>query len=104
MADLSLFDLTGKKALVTGGAIGIGRGCAVALARAGADVAIVDLNGQAGKKTADEIRSMGVRSLFVACDVTQKAQVQAMVGQVVEQFRAIGHCRQQCRHRDPGGR
>ncbi len=60
MADLSLFDLTGKKALVTGGAMGIGRGCAVALARAGADVAIVDLNDKAGSKTADEIRSMGV--------------------------------------------
>ena len=104
MADLSLFDLTGKKALVTGGAMGIGRGCAVALARAGADVAIVDLNEKAGNKTADEIRSMGVRSLFVACDVTQKAQVQAMVGQVVRAVWAFGHRRQQRRHRDPGGR
>lgn len=86
MADFSLFDLTGKKALVTGGAVGIGRGCAVALARAGADVAVVDLNEQAGAKTADEIRSMGVQAMFVACDVTQKARVQAMVQQVAERF------------------
>lgn len=86
MADLTLFDLTGKKALVTGGAVGIGRGCAVALAKAGADVAIADLNEQAGQKTAEEIRSMGVDALFVACDVTKKDQVQAMVGQVVERF------------------
>ena len=86
MGDLSLFDLTGKQALVTGGAMGIGRGCAVALARAGANVAIVDLHEEAGKKTADEIRSMGVDGLFVACDVTEKAQVQAMVGQVVARF------------------
>jgi len=86
MADLSLFDLTGKKALVTGGAVGIGRGCAVALARAGADVAVVDLNAEAGAKTAEEIRSMGVEAHFVACDVTQKAQVQDMVRQVVERF------------------
>ena len=50
MPDLSLFDLTGKKALVTGAAVGIGRGCAVALARAGADVAIVDLNEAAGER------------------------------------------------------
>lgn len=86
MSDLSLFDLTGKKALVTGGAVGIGRGCAVALARAGADVAIVDLNAAAGQKTADEIRALGRQSLFVSCDVTQKDQVQAMVQRVAAQF------------------
>jgi len=86
MADLSLFDLTGKKALVTGAAVGIGRGCAVALARAGADVAIVDLDAQAGPKTADEVRALGRDSLFVACDVTKRDQVQEMVGRVVEQF------------------
>ena len=86
MADLSLFDLTGKKALVTGAAVGIGRGCAVALARAGADVAIVDLNAQAGAKTAGEIRSLGRQSLFVACDVTQRDQVQDMVRRVAAQF------------------
>lgn len=86
MADLSLFDLTGKKALVTGGAMGIGRGCALALARAGADVAIVDLNDSAGTKTADEIRSMGVGSTYIRCDVTQKSQIQEMVRQVVAGF------------------
>jgi len=86
MADLSLFDLTGKKALVTGAAVGIGRGCAVALARAGADVAIVDLDAQAGPKTADEVRAMGRDSLFVPCDVTKRDQVQEMVGRVAERF------------------
>jgi len=86
MADLSLFDLTGKKALVTGGAVGIGRGYAVALAQAGADVAIVDLNGETAEKTAEEIRSMGRDSIAVQCDVTDKEQVQAMTAQVVEKF------------------
>ena len=86
MADLSLFDLTGKKALVTGGAVGIGRGCALALARAGADVAIADIDAQTGPKTADEIKAGGADSLFVRCDVTQKDQVQEMVRQVVERF------------------
>ncbi len=86
MADLSLFDLTGKKALVTGGAVGIGRGCALALARAGADVAIVDIDGKTGPKTAEEIRAGGRDALFVHCDVTQKDQVQSTVGRVVEHF------------------
>ena len=86
MADLSLFDLTGRKALVTGAAVGIGRGCAVALAQAGADVAIVDLDDKTGTKTAEEIRALGRQSIFVRCDVTRRDQVQAMVRQVVDAF------------------
>jgi len=86
MADLSLFDLTGKKALVTGGAVGIGRGYAVALATAGADVAIVDIDEKVGPKTVAEIESMGRRSLFVNCDVTKKDQVQAMIKAVAGHF------------------
>jgi NAD(P)-dependent dehydrogenase (short-subunit alcohol dehydrogenase family) len=78
--------LTGKKALVTGASVGIGRGCAIALARAGADVAIVDLNEKAGSVTAREIRSMGREAAFVSCDVTRKDQVQAMVRRVAEHF------------------
>ena len=86
MPDLLLFDLTGKKALVTGGAVGIGRACAVALAGAGADVAIIDVDEETGPKTADEIKAMGHDSLFVPCDVTSKAQVQDMVKAVVAAF------------------
>lgn len=86
MADLSLFDLSGKKALVTGAAVGIGRACAVALARAGADVAILDLNQAVGEKTVAEIRALGRQSLFVACDVTRREQVQAAVARVAEGF------------------
>jgi len=86
MADLSLFDLTGKKALVTGGAVGIGRACAVALAGAGADVAIVDVDEKTGRKTADELKALGRDAVFVTCDVTSKAQVQGMVKSVVERF------------------
>ena len=86
MADLSLFDLTGKKALVTGAAVRTGRGCALALAQAGADVAIIDLDEKTGPKTAEEIKAGGADSLFVKCDVTKKDQVQAAVARVVEQF------------------
>jgi len=86
MTDLSLFDLKGKKALVTGGAVGIGRGCAVGLAKAGADVAIVDVNEAAGAKTAEEIRAMGRQSVFIRCDVARRDQIQDMVGRAVRQF------------------
>ncbi|MDP6545832.1 MAG: SDR family oxidoreductase [Phycisphaerae bacterium] len=83
---LDMFGLAGKKALVTGGAVGIGKACATALAMAGADVAIADIDERTGEKTAEGIREMGVNSIFVKCDVTSKDQVQAMVARVVEEF------------------
>jgi NAD(P)-dependent dehydrogenase (short-subunit alcohol dehydrogenase family) len=86
MKDMTLFDLTGKKALVTGGSIGIGRGFALALAQAGADVAIVARNEIAGNSVVEEIKSLGRDSLFVKCDVAAKEQVQSMVQKVVKQF------------------
>ncbi|MDR2704614.1 MAG: SDR family NAD(P)-dependent oxidoreductase, partial [Planctomycetaceae bacterium] len=81
-----LFDLTGKKAIVTGAAVGIGRGYAVALAKAGADVAIIDLDEKTGTKTADEIKSFGKDSIFVRCDVTKKEQIDAMIDVVLKKF------------------
>lgn len=86
MADLSLFDLTGRMALVTGGAVGIGRACALALAKAGANVAILDINEETGQATVKEIEALGCQSLFVPCDVTNKGQVQAAVAKAVETF------------------
>ncbi len=87
--NLNLFDLSGKKALVTGGSVGIGKACATALAMAGADVAIVDIDEPTGIKTAERIRELGVSSIFVKCDVTSKEQVQAMVATVVDTFGRI---------------
>ncbi|MDR3182089.1 MAG: SDR family oxidoreductase [Planctomycetaceae bacterium] len=83
---MTQFNLTGRKALVTGAAVGIGRGYAVALAKAGADVAVVDLDERTGRKTADAIKSYGRNSLFVRCDVTKKDQVEAMLAAVVQAF------------------
>jgi len=85
-SNLDMFSLAGKKALVTGGAVGIGKACATGLAMAGADVAIIDIDESTGAKTAEGIREMGVNSIFVKCDVTSKDQVQAMVAKVVEEF------------------
>jgi NAD(P)-dependent dehydrogenase (short-subunit alcohol dehydrogenase family) len=85
-ADLSLFDLSGRKALVTGGAIGIGRSLALALARAGADVAIVDRDEERAWDAAAAVGKAGGDSIAVRCDVSDSASVGAMVESVVRRF------------------
>lgn len=67
---MSVFDLTGRKALVTGGARGLGAGMATALARAGAAVMIGDLLEEQGRRTAAEIAESGATTGFVPLDVT----------------------------------
>ena len=89
MKDNSLFDLTGKKALVTGAAVGVGRACAIALARAGADIAIVDVNRHVGEKTAASLRELGVEVSYIQCDISDQLQVESMVNTVVERFGRI---------------
>jgi 3alpha(or 20beta)-hydroxysteroid dehydrogenase len=70
---MSVYDLTGRKALVTGGARGLGAGMAEALARAGAAVVIADLQEDLGKAAADSIRQSGAKADFVSLDVTDGA-------------------------------
>lgn len=86
MPDLSLFDLTGRKVLVTGEATGIGRGGAEALARAGAAVAIADRDPSAGTEAAAELAARGHEVLFVQADVSRRDDVEAMIETVVGHF------------------
>lgn len=92
------YDLSGRVAVVTGAARGIGRACALRLAEAGADVVIVDrdLQGAAefGEKLGadsvpDEIRQLGRRSLGVEVDLTDAAGVQDAVRRIVDEFGRI---------------
>jgi NAD(P)-dependent dehydrogenase (short-subunit alcohol dehydrogenase family) len=76
---LDLFKLDGKAALVTGAGQGIGRVYALALADAGADVAVADLNERTGRLVAQEVAALGRRSAFVKADVTKTDEVEAMV-------------------------
>ena len=79
--------LAGKRALVTGGARRIGRGLALMLAQAGADVAIT-FRGSAAEATAtaEEVRAAGVRGLALPCDVTDEVSVAEAVAEVVERL------------------
>jgi NAD(P)-dependent dehydrogenase (short-subunit alcohol dehydrogenase family) len=62
-------DMTGEAALITGAASGLGRGTALALARAGADVCIVDVNTAGLEETAQQVRALGRKALVHATDL-----------------------------------
>jgi 3-oxoacyl-[acyl-carrier protein] reductase len=72
--------------MVTGAARGIGHATAVRLASEGAAVAVCDLSAQAGEETVAAVEQAGGRAMAVAVDVSDRAQVQAAVAAVVEEF------------------
>jgi 3-oxoacyl-[acyl-carrier protein] reductase len=105
-------DLTGRIALVTGGSRGLGRADALALARAGADVAIADIQLESDEgtdaerygvlaqvaraqgivyteSTVEEIQALGRRALAVKCDVTDREQVAAGVARIVDELGTV---------------
>ncbi|MBL8096248.1 MAG: SDR family NAD(P)-dependent oxidoreductase, partial [Anaerolineales bacterium] len=78
--------LTGKAAIVTGGASGIGRATALALAEAGAAVVVVDLNEDQGLFVVHEIAAKGGQALFIHGDVTHAADCERVVATTLERF------------------
>jgi len=78
MCDNAAMNVAGKVAVVTGGASGIGRGIGRALAARGADVVVADVDVARARDVAAELARSGVRSLGVACDVTDRASVEAL--------------------------
>ena len=74
--------LTGKVAVVTGSAIGIGRAIALALANEGADVALLDIDGANNAETARIVAATGRRALPLDCDVADKGQVRRTIAEV----------------------
>ena len=80
--------LTGLAGLVTGAAGGIGRACALRLAREGASVVVADLDSarEGGENTARQIRESGGTAEFAACDVSRGEDAAALVERVVERY------------------
>ena len=82
-------ELSGKRALITGGASGIGRATAKLFARQGAGICIADVDAAAGQGVADEIIIEGGRAIFVRCDVSSAVECQSAVQQMVAEFGGI---------------
>lgn len=85
----TLFDLAGRVAVVSGAASGMGRAMSLALAEAGADLLIVDINEEGMAKTAAEIEGMGRRAVTARVDVSDIEQVRGLFRKVDEAYGRI---------------
>src|SRR5262249_9643874 len=83
------FDLTGRVALVSGAAQGMGRAMALALAEAGADLVLADVNEPGVRRTADQVATLGRRAIPVVCDVSKPDAIRALFGQLDNTFGRI---------------
>lgn len=85
----SLFDLTGKVAVITGGGDGIGRGCAEILAAAGASVVVSDLSPEKASTVAAEIVASGGKAVSTACNVLQEEDLKALIDFTVATYGTV---------------
>jgi 3-oxoacyl-[acyl-carrier protein] reductase len=84
-----MIDLNGKTAVVTGGGRGIGRRICLALAEYGADIAVADVMEAEASTTCKEVEALGRKSVAVACDVSQPADVEKMFETVIASLGGI---------------
>lgn len=85
------YDFSGKTALITGAASGIGKATALAFANAGANVVLADISRAAGQTLAEEIQSAGQAALFVQTDVANAEQVAQLTQAAVARFGRIDY-------------
>ncbi|MBE6600607.1 MAG: SDR family oxidoreductase [Ruminococcaceae bacterium] len=81
----------GRTAMVTGAGKNIGREIAIAFAKNGANVIVCDYNEENAKKTADDIRALGVGAIVAACDVRDREKIFSYVAEAVERFGKIDY-------------
>ena len=86
---MSAFSLEGKVAIITGGGTGIGRSIALQFAEAGADVVVASRTQANLEKVAEEVRTLGKRSLAVPVDITKQVEIDNLVQKVTDEFGAI---------------
>jgi NAD(P)-dependent dehydrogenase (short-subunit alcohol dehydrogenase family) len=86
---VNLFDLTGRIAVITGSAQGMGRAMALALAEAGADIVLLDRNAEGIQATAHAIQDLGRKALAVAGDVTDTGHMDRVFATVDREFGRI---------------
>lgn len=85
----SLFDLTGKVAVVTGGGDGIGKGCCEILAAAGASVVVSDLSLEKAQDVAHSIEAAGGKAVATGCNVLQKEDLDNLIAFAVKNYGTI---------------
>jgi 2-dehydro-3-deoxy-D-gluconate 5-dehydrogenase len=85
----SLFDLSGRVAVVTGGNGGIGRGIALGLAEAGAAVAVLGRNDEKNQSVLSELKTIGVRSMALVVDVTNRAGLEPAINKVEKELGSV---------------
>lgn len=89
MSVMEKFSLRGRCSVITGGAMGLGKAMAEALAEAGSDIVIADINLEAARATAEGIQDKGVRAVAIPCDVTRPDDCRLVARRTVEQFGGI---------------
>jgi 2-deoxy-D-gluconate 3-dehydrogenase len=100
--DFPEFDLTGKVAIVTGGNGGIGKGIAMGLARAGANIVIAARNEEKSASAVEEIRSAGYQAAAIRCDVSVDGDADRAVAFAVERFGGLSILVNNAAHFDGG--
>jgi NAD(P)-dependent dehydrogenase (short-subunit alcohol dehydrogenase family) len=85
----NMFDLTGKVAVVTGGARGIGRAVAEGLCQAGSKVVIADIDYSEAQKTCSALEIMGTTALAVKCDVSRRSDADNLIRVTIDEFDKI---------------
>jgi 3-oxoacyl-[acyl-carrier protein] reductase len=83
---MSVQQLSGRNAIVTGGAKGIGRAIAFKLAQEGANVAVVDIDSRGAEQVASELKNSKIKAIAIRADVTKMDEAQLMTQTVLEEF------------------